>query len=224
MIYGEGFNIIHMPKTGGTWLRRACERLPRGSKIVRDIDPLHRPAQVLSQERARLPTYVLVRSPWDWYVSLYGHWHGNVSKSRHEFRHPYKQLTPYWRGVHDRFKGDFRSAMLPFLRGAAPADPHTGKPSESMSDVFSKLTSRPGLDLRVRKYEDGPRNILRDIIREHCPKEYTQDVERLLTTHQQENVSQRRRDYKTYYTPELQELVSRLDAELIEEHGYRFGA
>lgn len=225
MIYGHGFNIIHMPKTGGTWLRRVCERLPRGCKIVSEMYPHHLPARKLTDAEAALPTYVLVRNPWDWYVSLYGHWHGNIVNKRHEFRHPVNRLSEYWRGVHERFGGTFERAMRPYLGREAPRDPHTGHRFQSMTDTFQKFVARDdGVDLRVRKFEDGPRRIFTEILQEHCPQLITPEVTRLIETHQQENVSGRRRDFRSYYTPKLRELVAELDAELIEEYGYQFEA
>jgi hypothetical protein len=224
VIYGKNFNIIHMPKTGGTWIRRVCDRLPRDSRAVRKVYPHHMPASGLTPAEAKLPTYVLVRNPWDWYVSLYGHWHGNIVRKRHEFRLPYKRLRPEWQDVYDRFSGTFEEAMRPFAECKIPRDPHTGNHYESMSDIFSKFTEREEeYDLRVLRFEDSPRQGFLRILRETCPEEITPSVSRLVDTHQRENASDRGH-YSQYYRKKgLKELVEQLDAPLIEKFGYSFG-
>ena len=222
MIFGERFNLIHMPKTGGTWARRVSEKLPPG--IVRKIHPRHLPASGLTDAEAKKPTYVFVRNPWDWYVSLYGHWHGNVVNKRHEFVLPYAKLSPYWQGAHDRFGGTFERAMRPFAKGQAPIDPHTGHRFGSMTEKFEGLTARPGLDVRILRYEDGPLEGYLRILRETGPAQLTPQVERILRTHQKENVSQRSRRLGDYYTPELENLVARLDDGIIRRFGYRYVA
>jgi hypothetical protein len=225
VIYGVGFNIVHMPKTGGTWLRTVCDRLPRQSKhkIVVRQHPNHRTVQALTEEEATLPTYIFVRNPWDWYVSLYGHWHGHIVHRRHEFRLAPKKLSPQWLRVHERFKGSFEQSMRPYSEGSPALDPQTGHVFESMSDIFSKFATREGLDLRVLRFEKGVSDAFQGILEEHCPEELTPEVLRLLSTHQRENASQRTK-YQDYYTPKLRELVARLDEGLIRDHAYAFDA
>ncbi len=219
MIYGHRFNIAHMPKTGGTWLRRVCERLPKG--IIREIYPNHRSCGELTEAEAELPTYVFVRNPWDWYVSRYSHWHGNITKKRHEFRLPVENLLPRWQAVWSQYKGSFEESMKDV--GLPRVDPHTKHDVRSFSDSFLSFSRMPeGAQAKVLLFEHGLGEGLLQILKESHPESITPTVERLLSEHQRENVSERSRDYASYYTPPLRDKVASLDARIIAEHGYTF--
>lgn len=74
MLITKDFIFLHIPKTGGVSLRTAIRRFwPRGY-VVFDSEPtLGRHASWVSvpSRFKGLPTFALVRNPWDWYVSWY---------------------------------------------------------------------------------------------------------------------------------------------------------
>lgn len=216
MIYGQHFNIVHMPKTGGTWLRRVCEKLPEG--YIDRIYPHHLGFSALTTEEAFKPTYIFVRNPWDWYVSIYGHKHGNIVHRRHEFAPPFEELDPFHQQEYRRFHGTFEDSLLfcepPVQHGIHPD-------TRSVSTLFENYSVRlDGRELRVLRFEDGVRSGLSQILRETYG-EVPPDVEDLIQTHVPENVSERQ-PYASYYTSRLRDLVGARDAALIERFGYSF--
>ena len=68
MLVTDKFVLIHVPKTGGTFLsglvREHCE-------VV--YEQLHAPWPELPREFRSLAGLAFVRNPWDWYVSYYQH-------------------------------------------------------------------------------------------------------------------------------------------------------
>lgn len=221
MIYGEGFNIIHMPKTGGTWLRRVCERLP--SSLIREIYPHHMTYSALEGEAAEKPTYVFVRNPFDWYLSLYGHKHGNVVHKRHEFCIPYDKLNLYNQHDYRRFSGSFSESMLHLAKSKSIQPAHEIHPATGwMSNVFREFTFREdGKKPIILKYEDGVRDGLRQILERHSSG-VTDEVRRVLRDHQDENVSERPRNYRSEYSHSLRALVELRDSDILREYNYEF--
>ncbi len=212
MIYGEGFNIIHMPKTGGTWLRRVCAQLPPG--YIREIYPHHMPYSALEGPATEKLTYVFVRNPFDWYLSLYGHKHGHIKNKKHEFRLPFEKLDAHHQQDYKRFSGTFSESMMSLAK-VCPA-------SEWMSEVFQAFVTRDdGLKPVVLRYEDGVRAGLLKILETHIPN-VTDEVRRVLRDHQDENVSIRPRDYRTEYSHPLRTLVELRDADILREYQYEF--
>lgn len=216
MIYGRNFNIVHMPKTAGTWLRRVCEKLPEG--YIDRIYPHHLGFSELTPEEAAKRTYIFVRNPWDWYVSIYGHKHGNVIHRRHEFAPPFEQLDPFHQQEYRRFSGTFEDSLL-FIQTSIE---HAIHPNMSrMSALFDRFSVRADAErIRVLRFEDDPRVGLRQILAAAHGR-IPADVEQLISTHGPENVSERR-PYASYYTSRLRDLVGAWDAPLIERFGYSF--
>lgn len=63
------FVFIHLPKTGGVWVRAALEaagRAPMSRRVT------HVPASEVPVEYQGLPMFGFVRDPWDWYCSMFG--------------------------------------------------------------------------------------------------------------------------------------------------------
>src|SRR4051794_17167200 len=67
MLITPDFVFIHVPKTGGAFIKaiveRNCELVHRGDD--------HESARNIPQEFSGLPVLAAVRNPWDWYVSWY---------------------------------------------------------------------------------------------------------------------------------------------------------
>lgn len=69
MLLTERVVLLHLPKTGGTWLRTVLEQHAPASWRPR-IVARHVAAAELSPQDAAKPRIVFVRDPWDWHVSL----------------------------------------------------------------------------------------------------------------------------------------------------------
>ena len=219
MIYGAHFNLIHVPKTGGTWMRAVSQELPKG--YVRDIHPRHQPYSDLPREIAKKPTYAFVRNPWDWYVSLYSHRNANIRHKRHEFAKPYAQLDDFHRRVYDRFSGDFaRSLEVPMAW--EEVEDRMGEPLKWVGGRFFRMTTSPfGFQVKVLRFEDSPVEGFVKILKETTPGGLPPKVERMIRRHPKKNVSERR-PYREYYTPELRDKVAQVDAAFIARFGYSF--
>jgi hypothetical protein len=217
MIFGSNFNIAHMPKTGGTYLRSICARLPK--RVIPRIYPSHLACDKLTPEEALKPTYIFVRNPFDWYVSLYSHWHGNITRKIHEFRPNGPPLTPLLKNVKERYSGSFEKSLSGL--GDTLISPHTGEPLKSFSDQFDRFSQKKGSPVIALKFEDGVRDGLHRILKTHQPQALNSHFMRLLKHHKPLNVSQRS-DYKNYYSVALREKVEEVDSEVLEKFGYRF--
>lgn len=218
MIYGKRFNIIHMPKTGGTWMRRVCGKL--SSDIIDGMHSRHQPYAQLTPEQASKPTYILVRNPWDWYVSIYGHRHGNITKRRHEFALPYAKLDVFHRAVYDKYAGSFEHS----LQDPSPweFDESMGNPIRTMGGRFEYMRTPPegAAPALVKRFEDGPARVLQGILEAHHGP-LGPAVQKALQ-HAPENVSERNRAYQTYYTDETRALVAERERKIIESFSYTF--
>lgn len=64
--------FVHMPRTGGTWVRHF---LPRSALRGQDMDTYmssHAPAtQIKPEDREGRLVWGTIRNPWDWYLSIY---------------------------------------------------------------------------------------------------------------------------------------------------------
>lgn len=67
MLITEHFVFIHLPRTGGTFLRRACS----GSDVRVLVTKGHLGVEHIPEEHSDLPIFAVIRNPWDWYVSWY---------------------------------------------------------------------------------------------------------------------------------------------------------
>lgn len=68
MIIGKNFIFLHVPKTGGTWMIRAFAAANIPTQQFQQ-NSTHYPLGYLPKKHENLPAYLLVRNPWEWYVS-----------------------------------------------------------------------------------------------------------------------------------------------------------
>jgi hypothetical protein len=82
MLITEHFVFVHMPKTGGAFVRELCRR--HLSPIVEF--ELHPTYSQVPPEFAELPALSFIRNPWDWYVSVYHYTHEQVARGEYQGR------------------------------------------------------------------------------------------------------------------------------------------
>lgn len=133
MIIDKNFVFIHIPKTGGTWMRQALRLLPTfeheyaGHRLKIPIEHQHK------------PVFTLVRNPWDLYVSSYTHFHHNFTKKINEFD-PKNRHTESKKFLSERFGGSF-SDMLHHI--------------DFYQDFMSRSYEHLDGGYRVLRYEKG---------------------------------------------------------------------
>ena len=91
MILTKSFNYIHIMKTGGTWMLRALEQVPHNFVVQKTG---HDPYSSIGPTRAAMPTYAVIRNPWDWYVSMYKYLQDVMKGTRQDFAKPLADLDP----------------------------------------------------------------------------------------------------------------------------------
>jgi len=209
------FLFVHIAKTGGTSVRAAwqglrwrdpwyypmflCSRLSSlsGHRIATKL-PRH--AKVVAAKELlprevfeELFKFAFVRNPWDLQVSSFHH----IRRER-----------PQYLGGHEDFEGFLRWKLDP----DRPYQYHIDTSIELQSDYLIDLHGQVVVDF-IGRYE-------------RLPEDYAEACRRIgipapALPHER-RASDRKKDYRTYYTDETAELVARRFARDIELLGYRF--
>lgn len=197
MIVGTDFNFIHIMKTGGTWMQRACEQVPK--RVL--WKSAHNPYDALSSVDAGRPTFAMIRNPWDWHVSMYHYMHAKAQ------RNP-KMHTPH----RELYLQSFESV----IRSESAAKYQLAKHVENMTfreDGLHEL-------IQWRRFEEGVLPVLLEMLESTggvLEEQERYQIERVGAV----NVSQHK-PYQEYYTNELRELVWEKEAPVIERWKYEF--
>lgn len=220
MIYCPEFTFVHIPKTGGTWMRHVLSGagLP-GLQSFPDHAGLTR----LPEQFRSSPVFACVRNPWDWHVSRYMFWAGHWSNRTGGYarsRELWTRAELWW----DRL----------FSRNAPSAE-HFRSNTKLMLREFQEDGEPRGL-VPIARWEghllgDHPWEPVRF---EHLRADTEALVARLLAESPQlpalraairaepPRMTSSHRHYSTYYDDELRDLVGELDASWIERFGYTF--
>lgn len=219
MLVTRHFAFLHVPKTGGSFVRRALtEGLPPEWFLdVPGPDP-HLGWEQLPTAASRLPVLSFVRNPWDWYVSWYHYmvqkppgaargllFHGVFEGGASSFEETVR------RACTERFQhGDER--ILQTARDLG-ADFYTAR-------VLTMLG--PGLDderLTVGRFERLVEDLQGFLSRHRVP--VPQGFDAQVRARAPVRASQHG-SYRGYYDSELRELVATRARPLIERFGYSF--
>lgn len=71
MITCRHFVMLHVPKTGGTWVSRSVFPSAPADWNVTLVLPKHNGIDDIAPEHRHLPVVAFVRNPWEWYVSMW---------------------------------------------------------------------------------------------------------------------------------------------------------
>jgi len=197
------FAFVHVPKTGGMWVKSV---IPPEWEVER-LRTHERRANI-PERYAHLPVLAFVRNPWDWYVSLYSH-----------------RLHREWGPRHQVLFSNGTSFEA-FLRTALTSDrfPMTG--ARRIADegidyytvVFGNLT-RPQKGVWFGRFERLRDDFLRFLETSGAP--VGEELRAKVLEAPPENTSEHRA-YRSYYTDELRELVAERSRTMIEQFGYSF--
>jgi len=216
MLITRHFALIHLPKTGGSFLRKVClAGLPRDWFVPNSHHP-HVGYRAIEAEFPDLPAFTVVRNPWDWYVSWYHfilNWFGE--------KHP----NVVWQQVFRQGRSSFREVVVSACTGENFIEPRADQLRRYDIDHFSLLHYRwvgGGREtgrVSVGRFESLTADFIDFLERHDVPIENAfadsvRDAPPYLTS--------KRGPYRDYYDDELRELVARKARQLIADYGYEF--
>jgi len=214
MIISPHFIWVHVPKTGGTWLRGVLERGLNRYALGKVIYPgHHRLRDVPQEERIGRPVLWVVRNPWDWHVSYYHFWRTHWEHRTGSYSLPVDQ----WTGA--QWEWDTILKTTDSFAAALPAMVER----KTLWGVLQYLILDDNgawpdsLPCHFERMRTEVVEFLGNALGRHMPGRLKQE----LLKRRPENISPHG-DYRGYYTAETRELVARAESELIERFGYDF--
>jgi hypothetical protein len=221
------FVFVHIPKTGGDFLRRICSRHLPADWVVPTNIAKHGPDVEIPEEYRHLPRFALVRNPWDWHVSWYHYLMGAGRPDEHRDR--VRVINPWFVELSGDFTLDFPTTMRRLY------DPTLASTFAPQSQV--RLAAEDGVDLltmhlrrqigaslgegtiTMGRFENLRSDFASFLTAAGVP---LSDRFRLdLLERPPLNRSQRSR-FQDYYDEELRDLIERLAAGTITRYGYTF--
>jgi hypothetical protein len=230
MLVTDKFVFVHLPRSGGTFTSEVIKKFfPSAHEIG-----YHLPRTLLAAEYSHLPVLGAVRNPWDFYVSWYYHvwprdagtplvsWvseNGKVgfegaTRNALNLGVDNKRLDALLKILPEQV--DYRKKNIPNITKEAIRSVRgtgVGYYSFRFNQLFGKAD-----DMFVCRFETLRQDLVRffekigaatDVLRDHVLRSDKMNSAEHL-------------HYSSYYTPELAELVSIRDRQLIERFGYVF--
>ena len=211
------FLLLHVPRTGGQFLRKVCyENMPADWFIRNALDP-HTPYEVVADDFRELPMFSLVRNPWDWYVSIY-HYQTQTKSAGEE--------GPMWESAYERGRSDFQTTVRRLCTGERFENPTTGPIMRELDcDHYTAQwwrTAGMGVErgeVESGRFESLQRDFLSFLERHRVPID-----DRFAATLREEPPygSSKRGPYRDYYDDELRELVRHKARRIVDPYGYEF--
>lgn len=147
MLITREFVFVHLPKTGGMFIRQACEPIAVAS--IEDLEG-HAGVEQIPPEHAHLPVFAVIRNPWDWYVSRwkFGQEQGEPEQTFDAFVRDLcgKADTALGRYLHRRDR-DYYSALWWRTFGGYPGV--TVGRFESLREDFGAFLATVGVELDI---------------------------------------------------------------------------
>ena len=235
MLVTKHFVLLHFPRTGGVFMRRACrDHLPPDWLLYER--PKHGGLARVPAEYAELPMLCFIRNPWDWYVSFFeftrefwlakgddaptskGHyWSVFFDQGRNDFRPTVRAMcTPpaavgrRWAIAMREWDVDYLTATFSLTTGRLPGET---PPDSPLRPPFSNGKLATG------RYENLRDDVLGFLDRNEipAPRDFVEHIRTGAPRHQS-----RRRPYHEYYDDELRDLVGARAHSIVDEFGYEF--
>jgi hypothetical protein len=214
----EPFVLLHVPRTGGTFLRRT---LPQHLPFAAGPQPGgHAPVAALPAQFGDLPILAVVRNPWDWYVS----WYCYVSaRGNHRQFEGHDGKRREWATAFQNGRSSFAQAVESACTASIdhPLSPMMREEGIDLCTAHVRhitgLTAAPPL-LEYVRYDQLHDGVI-DFLRRHGA--LTEDLERAI----RESPPVRASDhchYRDYYDQRTRDLVARTAAPLIEHFSFSF--
>lgn len=199
MILTRHFVYLHVPKTGGNFVRRVLTEHAPASWQLEQLDA-HADYRQIPASHAALPRLAFTRNPFDWYVSWF-HFQQQVR-------------DPFFLEISDGGQLDFAATMRRAFADGGPLANSSGGLTQTLLTMLGT-----GLEgVRVGRIEQL-RDELPAMIRS-CT-EVPAAMQRAIDELPPQNTS-RRDHYSSYYDDELRQLVEERERPVLEHFGYRF--
>ena len=230
MLLTDSFVFVHIPKTGGSFVRELCQQhMPQ--RLVESGLRHHAADRLIPDGFRHLPRFAVVRNPWDWYVSWFFYQRRRWEKVRREAAPDLVRLS-LWSRITEDGRLDFGEALPRLLSGEGLEGD-----SDEVSRRRTQMVGEAGVGLfhiimRAKVGESLDRGLITigklESLREafltfltsssiDVPDELLAD----LRVHPPVNVSSRG-GYADYYDAPLAALVAQRERYLIDLFDYSF--
>jgi hypothetical protein len=208
VLIAKDFVFVHVPKTGGKFIRKVCREHLDCRFESRDHTPWDRAPD--------LPIYSVIRNPWDWYVSWFHH-HSRRDARRDAWRHP------LWEKLFDSGRRNFAETVKAHCNpppGMVWFDRARERGWDIYTSWFWRLAGSGAKEGRVEvgRFENLREDFIAFLERHNAS---TPDLIEAVRTAPAENPSERGR-YQDYYDDELRDLVGHRARVIVDMFGYRF--
>ena len=217
MVMTRHFILIHVPRTGGQFIRKVTfEQLP-GDWFIRNALDAHTPWELVADDFAELPMFAVIRNPWDWYVS----WYHYLTQTDADTR-----TGPMWMSAFEQGASDFTTDRHPGLHRRGLRQPGH-RPDHARARLRSSLRQLHADRRQGSRCRQGGAGQ----VREHAaglpglPATSRGSGRRRLRRGTDGGApygSSKRGPYQQYYDDELRDLVGRKARRLVELGGYEF--
>jgi hypothetical protein len=219
MLITRDFVFLHVPKTGGQFVRRLCHQYLPSERIILNSLNAHSPYEKVATEYPDLPMVAFVRNPWDWYASWY---HFFIERPP-----PPDQAGALWRTVFGEGRNSFRDAVTIACTGEGMGAVRGRElMRERGIDYYSAVHWRiagVGAEagrVEMCRFESLGDDFVAFLERHGVP--VPEGLYKALKTERAFGQSRRERDYRAYYDDELRDVVGAKAARLIADYGYSF--
>lgn len=231
MIVTDRFVFLHLHKSGGTFVNEALMRcLPDARQVG-----YHLPRSMIPPEAAGLPILGTVRNPWSYYVSWYT-FQQEQTRPNFLFRilsdEGQLDFGATLRNMLDLGAGSIRLDLVLRALPAAYSNRGLNLPNFALAPIrhtrlgfytflYRYLYGGSGAPVQIGRMEELRDELTRMF--ESVGQPIDAPMRQYLAGAEPRNTS-RHGSYAHYYSDSLRDLVAERDAEVIERHGYRFGA
>lgn len=200
MFLTRHFVFVHVPKTGGNFVREILEQHAPDDWQLQALEA-HATWREIPPGHRDLPRLAFARNPFSWYVSWF---HFQRKEARSEF----------FLRISDGGTLDFQTTMRRALTGDGPLAHSAGALTQTLLDMLGE-----GLEgARVGKMEQMREDMLR--LFGECA-EVPEAMARAIRELPPQNTSSHRH-YSSYYDDELRRLVRDKDAPVFDFFGYEW--
>lgn len=221
MLITRHFVFVHLPKSGGDFIRRMCQlHLPEDWLVEHDI-PKHAADTRIPEGYLELPRFGLVRNPWDWYVSLH---HYNLGTGRPP-EHRERINDRNWLTASDDGNNDFKTTLTNILSGEIYNQNLARRMTEQDVDLLTLFhddrfsNSIHENRITIGKAESLRSDFLAFLQAQEIPM--PEDFQKAIQERPPLNVS-KHQPYQSYYDRELRDLLAHKARNIIGRYHYEF--